>query len=113
MEICASLIAMSASAKHLVREARSRAGLTQSQLAERLGAHQSSIARYESGDVRPDLETLERICAVAGFRLRIEIVPADHAQTALIEDFGALSPAARLRSATRHARLAAKAARAR
>ena len=97
----------------LAQEARRRAGLSQTALARRLGINQSTIARYESGDVEPDLGTLTRLCAACGFSLHTELVPADPAQDALIEDFAALSPAARLRTATRHARLAAAAARAR
>lgn len=97
----------------LVREVRLRSGLTQSALATLAGCHQSSVARIESGAISPDVPTLRRLCEAAGFALRVEVVPIDHAQAALIEDFGHLTPAARLRSATRHARLAAKATRAR
>lgn len=97
----------------LVREARLRGGLTQTALATLAGCHQSSVARIETGSINPDLATLTRLCESAGFALRVELAPIDHAQVALIEDFARLTPAARLRAATRQARLAAKAARAR
>ena len=42
----------------LLREARRRAGLTQRELADRLGTTQSSIARMESGVVSPTFATL-------------------------------------------------------
>lgn len=104
---------MASVAYQLVREARLRAGLSQGALAERLGVNQSTIARYEAADVEPDLAVLTRIARECGFAVRAELTPANTAQDALIEDFAALDPAARLRSATRHARLAAAAARAR
>lgn len=39
----------------LLIEARDRAGLTQQQLAKRLGRHQSFIAKYEGGERRIDV----------------------------------------------------------
>jgi transcriptional regulator with XRE-family HTH domain len=39
----------------LLIEARKRAGLTQQQLAKRLSAHQSFIAKYEGGERRLDV----------------------------------------------------------
>lgn len=59
----------------LIREARRRAGLAQSALAQRAGTSQSAIARLEGGHSSPTLETLERLVGVAGFDLRIELVP--------------------------------------
>lgn len=100
-------------AYQLIRESRLRAGLSQAELAARTHRNQSSIARYESGAVEPDLRTLTDLCEACGYRLHIELTPVDHAERALIDDFTSLDPAARLRSATRHARLAAKAAHAR
>jgi ribosome-binding protein aMBF1 (putative translation factor) len=52
-------------------EARSRAHLTQEQVAERMGTTQAVIARLESGRVRPSTRTLERFAAATGSRLRI------------------------------------------
>ncbi|HET9017699.1 MAG TPA: helix-turn-helix transcriptional regulator [Thermomicrobiaceae bacterium] len=47
----------------LVR-ARLDAGLTQQQLAARLGTTQSAVARWENGDVIPRLDTLQRLADV-------------------------------------------------
>lgn len=47
----------------LVR-ARLDAGLTQQQLAARLGTTQSAVARWENGDVVPKLDTLQRLADV-------------------------------------------------
>ena len=56
-------------------EARSRAGLTQQQLAGRMKTTQSVIARWESGRVQPSTQTLRRIAEATGTRLRIEFEP--------------------------------------
>ncbi len=52
-------------------EARTRAGLTQAQLARRMQTTQSVIARMESGRVRPSTKTLEKVARATGTRLRI------------------------------------------
>jgi len=59
-----------------VIEVRVQAGLTQEQLAERMDTSQSVIARLESGRVRPSTQTLERLAAATGTRLRISFEPA-------------------------------------
>ncbi|WP_336981036.1 helix-turn-helix transcriptional regulator [Altererythrobacter fulvus] len=56
-----------------VVEARSRAGLTQEELAERMGTSRSAIARLESGTARPSVTTLEKLARATGSRLRIEL----------------------------------------
>jgi transcriptional regulator with XRE-family HTH domain len=45
----------------IIRSARQRSGLTQSELAERAGTSQPTVARYESGVLVPRLETLLRL----------------------------------------------------
>lgn len=52
-------------------EARSRAGLTQAQLARRMKTTQSVVARLESGRVRPSTKTLEKVARATGTRLKI------------------------------------------
>lgn len=56
-----------------VRTIRERAGLTQRELARRIGVSQPMIARMESGsDTRtPQVETLWRISRAVGRRLRL------------------------------------------
>ena len=41
--------------------ARIEAGLTQRQMAERLGVKQSALARWEAGQTMPTLDTLYRV----------------------------------------------------
>ena len=57
-------------------EARGRAGLTQSELAERMETTQSVVARLESGRARPSTRTLEKFARATGTRLRIAFDPA-------------------------------------
>ena len=53
----------------LIRDARHEAGLTQAELAARLGTTQSAIARLERTDSNPTVGTLEATLAAAGRRL--------------------------------------------
>lgn len=53
----------------LLREARAAAGLTQVQLAARLGQSQSFISKVEKGDRRLDLIQLRTICRALGITL--------------------------------------------
>jgi ribosome-binding protein aMBF1 (putative translation factor) len=57
-------------------EARSKAGLTQQQLAERMHTTQAVIARLESGRAKPSTRTLERVAAATGMKLRIRFEAA-------------------------------------
>ena len=58
-----------------VINARNRAGLTQSQLARRMGTTQPVVARLESGRSRPSMRTLERLAAATDSRLLISFAP--------------------------------------
>jgi ribosome-binding protein aMBF1 (putative translation factor) len=51
--------------------ARSRAGLTQAQLAKKMKTTQSTIARLESGKSIPSGRTLQNYAAATGSRLKI------------------------------------------
>lgn len=63
----------------LVLSARLKAGLTQRQLADRLGVTQPVVAAYESGHRQPTVPTLMRIVSAAGFDLRLSLAPhEDH-----------------------------------
>ena len=52
-------------------EARTRAGLTQEEVARRMKTTQAVIARLESGGSKPSTRTLERFAEATGSRLRI------------------------------------------
>ncbi len=66
----------------LIADARSRAGMTQAELAARAHTVQSAVAAYEAGRRQPTLPTLYRILAAAGFDLRARLASMDdHDQT--------------------------------
>lgn len=54
-----------------VIEARNRAGLTQQQLARKMGTTQPVVARLEGGRGRPSMRTLKRLADATGSRLLI------------------------------------------
>lgn len=60
-------------------EARNRAGLTQQELAQKMGTTQPVVARLESGRVRPSLRTLQRLAAATESRLLISFEPREAA----------------------------------
>ena len=59
----------------LIRDARRAAGLTQAELAARLGISQSAIAKLEREGSNPTVETLDRVLRATGHRLQL-IAPA-------------------------------------
>jgi ribosome-binding protein aMBF1 (putative translation factor) len=63
-------------------EARSRAGLTQEELAAKMETSQSAIARLESGRMIPSGRTLKRFAKATGTRLRISFEPTRPARRA-------------------------------
>ncbi|MEP6766173.1 MAG: helix-turn-helix domain-containing protein [Gemmatimonadaceae bacterium] len=56
-------------------EARMAAGLSQRELADRVGTSQSAIANLELGLSNPTVATVDRCLAAAGFALEIRLVP--------------------------------------
>ena len=56
-------------------EARTRADLTQEQVAAAMGTKQEAIARLESGRHMPSTRTLERFAEATGTELRISFAP--------------------------------------
>ena len=59
-----------------VLKARAEAGLTQAQLAERVGTTQSAIARLESGALKhsPSIATLQKYAKALGYRVEVKFV---------------------------------------
>ena len=52
-------------------------GLTQRELAERVGTKQPNIARLENGRVEPSLSLLKRLAEALGARWELLLVPVD------------------------------------
>jgi transcriptional regulator with XRE-family HTH domain len=62
--------------------ARNRAGLTQMELARKMGTTQPVVARMESGRIQPSLRTLQRLAQATGSRLTIRFEPSHAERTA-------------------------------
>lgn len=63
-------------AKELIA-ARGRAGLTQADVAARMGTTQSVVARIESGRNPPNLKTLEKYARAVGMQLSVRLLPSE------------------------------------
>jgi len=83
----------------LVREARKRAGLTQSQLAEKALTTQSAIARLESGRTRPAFDDVLRLVRLCGFDLDIMLVERDDSDWHQASALRSLTPSERVERA--------------
>jgi ribosome-binding protein aMBF1 (putative translation factor) len=60
-------------AREIIR-ARTTAGLSQQELAERMQTTQSTVARLESSSYVPSVNTLKKVAEATHSRLRIELV---------------------------------------
>ncbi|MBS1837181.1 MAG: helix-turn-helix transcriptional regulator [Actinobacteria bacterium] len=96
----------------ILRTARRRNGLTQKQLAERVGTSQPVISAYERGLRDPSVATLRRIVAGTGESLVVALsertpdlpllaTPADHAR-ALVDVLLLADAVPRRRAPERH-----------
>ncbi|MBQ9488646.1 MAG: helix-turn-helix transcriptional regulator [Lachnospiraceae bacterium] len=62
-----------------ILEARTSQNLTQKELAERTGIHQSDISKLENGTRNPSVNLLRRLAEGMGMTLKIEFVPKQKA----------------------------------
>jgi ribosome-binding protein aMBF1 (putative translation factor) len=60
-----------------IRALREKKGLSQRELAERIGTTQSAIARLEAGNISPSLPTLDKIAHALGAEVSLAIVDLD------------------------------------
>jgi transcriptional regulator with XRE-family HTH domain len=79
-----------------VAEARRRAGLSQAELALRVGTTQSAIARVERGRVSPSLEHITELVKACGFDLVVRLVPYDAHDWTIVEANRRLTPEERV-----------------
>lgn len=56
-----------------IKEARKKAGMTQAELAERLGTPYQTVSQWERDTRRPKIETLQRIAAALGVDVNLLI----------------------------------------
>ncbi|SRR5579883_1647002 len=74
---------INAAVAQLIYEARTKAGLTQKQLAELVGTKQPVIARLEDADYEGhSLSMLHKIAQVLNQRVVIQLAPIEHQQSA-------------------------------
>lgn len=82
----------------LLRDARLRAGLTQAQLAVRLGVSQAAVAKLERPGANPTVDTLDRALWATGHQLTFAAHPRrPGVDESLIRRQLELSPAERIR----------------
>jgi transcriptional regulator with XRE-family HTH domain len=93
----------------LIREARRLGGLTQADLARRLGTAQSAISNWERGRDTPRVDTLARILEACGFEADMTFRRLDDVDRAQIRENLAMTPAKRLESVRNVSKLRAKA----
>ena len=81
----------------LIREARTRAGLTQGELSELSGRPRSLIARWEQGSVSPSIDNLLEVIEACGYELPLVLVERDTRLDTRLEKNRQLSPERRAR----------------
>jgi transcriptional regulator with XRE-family HTH domain len=94
---------------HLIREARRLGGLTQADLARRLGTTQSAVSNWERGRETPRVDTLARILEACGFAADLTFRRLDDVDRAQLRENLAMTPAARLASVRNVSKLRARA----
>jgi transcriptional regulator with XRE-family HTH domain len=94
---------MSMRSADLLVAGRRRAGLSQEQLAERLGRTQSTIARWESGYQHPPLESVVEALHACGLELTVGMARYDDSYESLIARQLLLDPVERVRRLARRA----------
>lgn len=98
-------------AASLIRDARWKAGISQAELARRVGTKQPAVARWESGESQPRFDTLDRLLSACGFELSRELLPADDSVERQLRTQLALTPQQRVSQLVRTVRVIERARR--
>ena len=80
----------------IIREARRRAGISQQELARRMGTRQPVVARWETGRRAPDYDLVSAAVRACGFELGLSLTPLDSSDDLAIAKTLSLTPAERL-----------------
>ena len=92
----------------LVRDARRRAGLSQSELAAKAGTTQSAVSRWERGHDVPRADTLVELLRACGFEADVVLRPRDTGvDRAQIRGMLRMSPEGRVQSSANVSRMLA------
>ena len=81
----------------IIRDARLRAGLSQTALGQRVGRDRTQIARWERNAVAPSLETLREIVHACGYDISLRLEPLDRSDDEVLRAALMLAPQERLR----------------
>jgi ribosome-binding protein aMBF1 (putative translation factor) len=103
--------ARSADIAELIRVARVEAGLSQNELAQRIGSRQPVVSRWENGEDEPRLSTLRRLLRACGLSLSLKVDRHDDVDRSQIRQQLAMSPTERLASVVNLSRLLSSAHR--
>ena len=94
-------------AGQIIRVARLKAGLTQAELAERLGRERAQVARWETGGQEPSFANVRSVVEACGFVLNVQI--AQREETATLDWLTASNSASILGLSAVHASSAGRA----
>lgn len=81
-----------------VKEARRRAGVSQRELAARVGISQPHVARIERGSVDPSFRLARRLVRACGFDLSVTLVERDDSAWSVARTQQRMSIDARVRA---------------
>ena len=82
----------------IIREARRRAGISQTELANRLATSQSVVGRWETGARTPSIERVVAVVRACELDLHLGLANRDADHERLIDDSLRLTPTERLRA---------------
>lgn len=89
----------------MIRQSRRRAGISQRELARRLGTKQSVVARWESRATSPTVESVSSAASACGFGVEWRLTPIDPDLERVLTEQLRRTPAERVASAVNLARL--------
>jgi transcriptional regulator with XRE-family HTH domain len=80
----------------LIRQARLLAGLSQVELADRVGRDRAHIARWERDGVEPGLSTLREVLQACGYDLSMALIKFDPSPAERLKPMRKLTPSQRV-----------------
>jgi len=87
LELAATLSSNHLRMKNDLIQIRKDSGLTQREVAERMGVSQPTIAEFERYDSNPTLSTVERYALAVHARIRTQVKPFDvSSSTSVVEE---------------------------
>ena len=69
----------------IIKEARTKKGLTQSDLGKMLGKSNNAITNWEKGTNSPDVDSIELLCSILGIPVNYMFKPRENEKSPSIE----------------------------